>query len=226
MPMEMGEYSTLKGETWSEEIHGQVNITDGVVCRALKLGGDGAHVRYENVTERCLWQPDLCMDGLTISVWFSAEYSNRPNVIFSSLGPISNALGIQMIIWPASKIVAIQIFASTSLSIVYTGWSGDPEWHHLAGVYHPNGTTSLYLDGNLTDATLSFLPKNPPLGEQDGTFYFGSNWMNQFYEGRIDEFLFWKATKSAEFIKTIFLLNPRTGEYSKRIYIIVTLLQN
>ena len=36
MPMEMGEYnSTVVREPWSEEIHGQVNITDGVVCRAL-----------------------------------------------------------------------------------------------------------------------------------------------------------------------------------------------
>ena len=99
----------------------------------------------------------------------------------------------------------------------YRGWSGDTEWHHLAGVYYPNGTISLFLDGNLTGATFSLLSKNPPLEEQDGTFCFGSNWINQFYEGRIDEFLFWKTTKSAELNKTIFLLNPRTGEYSKRI---------
>ena len=48
----------------------------------MKLGGDGAHVRYHNVTERCLWQPDHCTDGFTISVWFSVEYANLPNVFF------------------------------------------------------------------------------------------------------------------------------------------------
>ena len=70
---------------------------------------------------------------------------------------------------------------------------------------------SLYLDGNLTEAYVNYNEKDPPEGEHNHTVYVGNDNANQSYVGYLDEILFWKEVKDAEFVRKLYEHNPKIG---------------
>ena len=159
--------------------------------------------------EECFWQPEECTDGLTVSIWYKSEFTDTFTVLFTTTDDIPGSTGIQIAV--TSSYVGITLHAWQISTVIFTPYSDENSWHHLVGVWYLNGTMSLYLDGDLTEAYVAYNAKDPPEGEHNHTVYVGNDYANQSYVGYLDEILFWKEVKDAQFIRKLYEHNPKIG---------------
>ena len=181
-------------------------MTDGIIGNGLQLH-DGAHLQYHHIDERCLWQPDECTNGFTVSFWYKADFATTLTVLFSTTDNIPDSTGLQINMNNFQMGMKVNSLRKTTL--VYAPYSDESSWHHFVGVWYSD-TLRLYIDGITTPAFM-FWDKDPPEGEQNHILYVGNDYQNQMYEGYLDELFFWREAKDTNFVRMLYELEPKIG---------------
>lgn len=181
---------TILGPTWTIEPNGHAVNFNGVNDTLRIQAGDVV------ITEE--------MD-FTLEFWFNSSQATAATLFSNGTGSETALDSLRS--WNIDKDVNGQIIVKHNGQefIAVSDDYFDGTWHHFSLVLQRTGSLSAYIDGNLQNTTQS-LTYNTLSGSH---FYLGARGFNldgqtvisNFYEGKLDEFRFWNASRTVEQIR-------------------------
>ncbi|MFT5072035.1 MAG: hypothetical protein ACI8V8_002009, partial [Chitinophagales bacterium] len=195
------------GAEWTVEPSGSALVLDGIDDYLRITKGD------VNITQG--------MD-YTLEFWFNSTQANASSLISTGKG---DGIGPDSLYaWNIAKDAAGMIhvyhngedFVSTNANYF------DGEWHHFALVLNRQGNLTSYLDGNLEKSVQATPYKDlggPAFYLGARGYYVGSvETTDNYFEGSIDEFRFWDASRKFEQVSRDKNNRMKGDEYALRMY--------
>lgn len=184
---------------------------------AIALDGVDDYIRIEkgdvNITQG--------MD-FTLEFWFNSTQTGAASMVSTGKG---DGIGADSLFaWNIAKDAngLIHVYHNGEDFVATNSNTFDGEWHHLALVLNRQGNLTSYLDGNL-EASVQSTPYKDLGGP---AFYLGARGYytgslqitDNYFEGSIDEFRFWDASRKFEQIARDKNNRMQGDEYALRIY--------
>ena len=194
-------------------VEGEANaLVPGVLGKAVHTGGEESSINYGAIPNACLAEPNLCPDGLTISVWI-----HRMSVIIGNEYYITNgghktdnsgfSINGARIDDPANPVNVLSFLLKTKDSKYFVNIENAPDdrWMHLVMTWHPTHGLICYIDavlvGQKASGWYNSLIENPYRNFTIGR----PNHQYKYYAVfTIDEFMFWDSFKTAEFVQLLY----------------------
>jgi hypothetical protein len=196
------------GAEWTVEPSGSALVLDGIDDYLRITKGD------VNITQG--------MD-YTLEFWFNSTQANASSMISTGKGDGIGADSLYA--WNIAKDAAGMIhvyhngedFVSTNANYF------DGEWHHFALILNRQGNLTSYLDGNLEKSVQATPYKDlggPAFYLGARGYYVGSvETTDNYFEGSIDEFRFWDASRKFEQVARDKNNRMKGDEYALRMYL-------
>lgn len=158
----------------------------------------------------------------TLEFWFNSTQTEAATLVSTGLG---DGIGVDSLFaWNIEKdsLGNIHVYHNGEDFIATNSNYFDGEWHHLALVLNRLGNLTSYIDGNLENSVQA-----TPFKDLGGpAFYIGARGyyigatelVDNFFEGMIDEFRFWDASRKFEQIARDKNNRMLGDEYALRIY--------
>lgn len=194
----------IKGNVYSSESPGGITIVnDNERGNVLELDGQSGYLTFNNTIKN--------FENCTYNIWFKADVIEWWARIFdfginSSFNPdIHDVLFLTV---KGSQSGNMQLhYYSTAWSVVADTvlYSTDPisanQWYMVTVAFTPQ-SIKLYLNGDLQDETA--LDNSRLLDMDFGNLYLGkSNWPDELFDGRFDDFTIWNIELTQEEISAI-----------------------
>ncbi|MFT4968774.1 MAG: hypothetical protein ACI9O4_000507 [Chitinophagales bacterium] len=197
----------IYGAEWTVEPAGNALALDGVDDYLRIKKGD------VNITQG--------MD-FTLEFWFNSTQTGAASMVSTGKG---DGIGADSLFaWNIAKDAngLIHVYHNGEDFVATNSNTFDGEWHHLALVLNRQGNLTSYLDGNL-EASVQSTPYKDLGGP---AFYLGARGyytgsieiIDNYFEGSIDEFRFWDASRKFEQIARDKNNRMQGDEYALRIY--------